>query len=353
MTGDLGAAAANALAGHRRRTHTRLVILCLLAAATLGAFLLDIVTGPSSLSAGDAIRGILAPGGLGRSATVIIWDVRLPQALMAVLVGIALSLAGAEMQTTLNNSLASPFTLGLSSAATFGAALAIILGIGIPGVPQTWIVSANAFALAFATAMLLQLLARLRGSGGETLVLFGIALFFTFNALIAIMQFIASEQALQQLVFWTLGSLTRSNQEKIWILLVVIACILPLSFASSWQLTALRLGSDRARSFGVDVVRLRFFSLLRVSVLTGTAVAFVGTIAFIGLVGPHIARLLIGEDHRFFLPGSALAGALVMSLASCLSKTIVPGIVLPIGLVTSLIGVPFFLALVLLRRERG
>ena len=353
MTGDLGVAAANALAGHRQRTRTRLVILCLLAAATLGAFLLDIVTGPSSLSAGDAIRGILAPGGLSRSATVIIWDVRLPQALMAVLVGIALSLAGAEMQTILNNSLASPFTLGLSSAATFGAALAIILGIGIPGVPQTWIVSANAFALAFATAMLLQLLARLRGSGGETLVLFGIALFFTFNALIAIMQFIASEQALQQLVFWTLGSLTRSNQEKIWILLVVIACILPLSFASSWQLTALRLGSDRARSFGVDVVRLRFFSLLRVSVLTGTAVAFVGTIAFIGLVGPHIARLLIGEDHRFFLPGSALAGALVMSLASCLSKTIVPGIILPIGLVTSLIGVPFFLALVLLRRERG
>jgi ABC-type enterobactin transport system permease subunit len=145
------------------------------------------------------------------------------------------------MQTTLNNSLASPFTLGLSSAATFGAALAIILGIGIPGVPQTWIVSANAFALAFATAMLLQLLARLRGSGGETLVLFGIALFFTFNALIAIMQFIASEQALQQLVFWTLGSLTRSNQEKIWILLVVIACILPLSFASSWQLTGCAL----------------------------------------------------------------------------------------------------------------
>ena len=262
MTGDLGAAAANALAGHRRRTRARLVILCLLAAATLGAFLLDIVTGPSSLSAGDAIRGVLAPGGLSRSATVIIWDVRLPQALMAVLVGIALSLAGAEMQTILNNSLASPFTLGLSSAATFGAALAIILGIGIPGVPQTWIVSANAFALAFATAMLLQLLARLRGSGGETLVLFGIALFFTFNALIAIMQFIASEQALQQLVFWTLGSLTRSNQEKNWILLVVIACILPLSFASSWQLTALRLGSDRARSFGVDVVRLRFFSLL-------------------------------------------------------------------------------------------
>jgi iron complex transport system permease protein len=352
MTGD-PAAAASALAGHRRRARTRLVVLCLLAAATLATFLLDIGTGPSSLTVLDAVRGLVAPQGLSRPAAVIIWDVRLPQAAMALLVGVALSLAGAEMQTILNNSLASPFTLGLSSAATFGAALAIILGIGIPGVPQAWIVSANAFVLAFGSAMLLQLLARLRGSGGETLVLFGIALFFTFNALVAIMQFVASEQALQQLVFWTLGSLSRATQEKIGILFVVVACILPLSIASSWQLTALRLGADRARGFGVDVVRLRFFSLLRVSVLTGAAVAFVGTIAFIGLVGPHIARLLVGEDHRFFLPGSALAGALVMSLASCLSKTIVPGIVLPIGLVTSLIGVPFFLALVLLRRERG
>jgi iron complex transport system permease protein len=353
MTGDPGAAAANALAGHRRRTRTRLAILALLAVATVGTFLLDIGTGPSPFTVVDVVHGLLVPQELSRPTAVIIWDVRLPQALTALLVGIALSLAGAEMQTILNNALASPFTLGLSSAATFGAALAIVLGIGIPGVPQTWIISVNAFALAFGSALLLQVLARLRGSGGETLVLFGIALFFTFNALVAIMQFIAGEQALQQLVFWTLGSLTRTSHEKIGVLLVVIACILPLSLASSWQLTALRLGIERARSFGVDVARLRLFSLLRVSVLTGVAVAFVGTIAFIGLVGPHIARLLVGEDHRYFLPGSALAGALVMSLASCLSKTIVSGIVLPIGLVTSLIGVPIFLALVLMRRERG
>ena len=353
MTGDLGVAAANALAGHRQRTRTRLVILCLLAAATLGAFLLDIVTGPSSLSAGNAIRGILAPGGLNRSATVIIWDVRLPQALMAVLVGIALSLAGAEMQTILNNSLASPFTLGLSSAATFGAALAIILGIGIPGVPQTWIVSANAFALAFATAMLLQLLARLRGSGGETLVLFGIALFFTFNALIAIMQFIASEQALQQLVFWTLGSLTRSNQEK--------------NLDSP--------GRDRVHSA----------ALVRIVLATHGVAPWLGSrtqfrrrrcaaallLAPAGQRSHRHSRRFRRDDclHRLGWPAyrpladrrgpsifsawQRAAGALVMSLASCLSKTIVPGIVLPIGLVTSLIGVPFFLALVLLRWERG
>jgi iron complex transport system permease protein len=115
-------------------------------------------------------------------------------------------------------------------------------------------------------------------------------------------------------------------------------------------MTALRLGEDRARSFGVDVGRLRWFSLLRISVLTATAVAFVGTIAFIGLVGPHVARMLIGEDHRFFLPASAITGALLLSLASIASKLIVPGVLLPIGLVTALIGVPFFVSLILGRR---
>jgi iron complex transport system permease protein len=266
------------------------------------------------------------------------------------MVGIALSIAGAEMQTVLNNTLASPFTLGMSSAATFGAALAIVLGLGLPGVSVNWIVSANAFVFAFGSAMLLQVLGMLRGSGSQTFVLFGIALFFTFNALVAITQFVASEQSLQQLVFWMLGSLNRANMHKIGILALVVAVILPMSLMSSWRLTALRLGQMRAQSLGINVARLRFVSLLRISILTAAAVSFTGTIAFIGLVGPHIARLLVGEDHRFFLPASALAGAMVMSLASVASKTLIAGIVLPIGVVTALIGVPFFLALILGRR---
>ena len=212
MTGDLGAAAANALAGHRRRTRTRLVILCLLAAATLGAFLLDIVTGPSSLSAGDAIRGILAPGGLSRSATVIIWDVRLPQALDG---GARRRRAVARRRRDADHP---------QQPAGEPVHARHVLGRDVRRGARdrarhrharraaNWIVSANAFVVrASARPCCCRLLARLRGSGGETLVLFGIALFFTFNALVAIMQFIASEQALQQLVFWTMGSLTRAN----------------------------------------------------------------------------------------------------------------------------------------------
>jgi len=181
-------------------------------------------------------------------------------------------------------------------------------------------------------------------------VLFGIALFFTFNAFVAILQFVASEQALQQLVFWTMGSLARATWEKIAILSFVLACVVPFSLLASWKMTALRLGEEKARSFGIDIGRLRFGSLLRISLLTATAVAFVGTIAFVGLVGPHIARLLVGEDHRFFLPASLLSGAFIMSLASVASKAIVPGVLIPVGLVTALIGVPFFVILILTRR---
>ncbi len=351
MTGQVGqiSPAARYTVMIRRRR----VLLAGLAAALVLAFLADLMTGPSTLTPMDTLRILFWPDAATRPLKVIVWDVRLPGAVMAILVGGALSLAGAEMQTVLNNSLASPFTLGVASAASFGAALAIVLQVGIPWIPATWLVPANAFAFAFGSVLLLQAVSRLRGRGPETLVLFGIATFFTFNALVALMQFIATQEALQQIVFWMMGSLARANWEKAAILAAVLACLLPFSVAASWKLTALRLGEDRARSFGIDTVRLRFVALLRISLLTATAVAFVGTVGFVGLVGPHIARLMIGEDHRFFLPASLFTGALVMSLASIASKLLVTGVLVPVGVVTSLIGIPIFIALILGRPERS
>lgn len=184
----------------------------------------------------------------------------------------------------------------------------------VPGarwVPPNLLVTANAFLFAFASVMLLQALTRYRGAGPDSLVMFGVALVFTFNALVAMLQFLASPDALQYLVFWGMGSLTRAGWDGIAILGAVTLLTVPLSMRATWRLTALRLGEDRARSFGVDVARLRFASLMRVSLLAATSVAFVGTIGFIGLVGPHIARLLIGEDHRFFLPPPARGIAVI------------------------------------------
>ncbi|PXW37933.1 iron complex transport system permease protein [Klebsiella oxytoca] len=308
---------------YRLIVRKRLLLALGIALAIIVSLLLDFTFGPAGLSLTELWQSLLHPASVSPGTRIIVWQIRLPYALMALLVGMALGLAGAEMQTILNNPLASPFTLGVSSAAAFGAALAIILGISIPGVPSSW----------------------------AMVVLFGIALVFTFNALVSMMQFIADEDTLQGLVFWTMGSLARASWEKLLTLALAFVIVMLWSMRSAWQLTALRLGEDRAMSFGIDVRRLRLSSLLRISLLSALSVAFVGPIGFIGLVAPHIARMLFGEDHRFFLPGSVLTGGLVLSLASIASKNIFPGIIIPVGIVTSLVGVPFFLSIIV--RHRG
>ncbi|MEI7187915.1 iron ABC transporter permease [Dickeya dianthicola] len=347
----VSAAENSAIVHYRHIIRHRLAVMAVLVVAIVASLLLDFVLGPSGLPLDVLWQTLTDPANADAGSRVIVWDIRLPYALMAVVVGLALGLAGAEMQTILNNPLASPFTLGVSSAAAFGAALAIVLGVGIPGIPAQWFISANAFLFALLAALLLDGITRWTKVATSGVVLFGIALVFTFNALVSILQFIANEDTLQGLVFWTMGSLARSSWEKLGILLLVLAVVMPLSMLSSWKLTALRLGEDRAISFGINVRRLRLTTLLRISFLSALSVAFVGPIGFIGLVAPHIARIIFGEDHRFYLPASALTGALVLSLASVVSKNLLPGVIIPVGIVTSLVGVPFFLSIIL--RNRG
>ncbi|BET97732.1 FecCD family ABC transporter permease [Xenorhabdus taiwanensis] len=337
---------------HYRRILRRRIAWILFIVLAIGiSVVLDFTMGPSGLSLQTLWQTLFSPESVNTVTQVIVWDIRLPYALMAVVIGLSLGLAGAEMQTILNNPLASPFTLGVSNAASFGAALAIVLGIGIPGIPDQWFISANAFLFAFLAALMLDGITRWTRVATSGVVLFGIAMVFTFEALVAMMQFIATEDTLQGLIFWTMGSLARATWEKLGIMVLVFSVIMPLSLSNSWKLTALRLGEDRAISFGINISRLRLGTLLRISILTALAVAFVGPIAFIGLVAPHIARMMFGEDHRFFLPASALIGALVLSIASIASKNLIPGIIIPVGIVTSLVGVPFFLSIIL--RHRG
>ncbi|MEB0206586.1 iron ABC transporter permease [Pseudomonas sp. CCC3.1] len=349
MTASLNPAVVAASHGYRRLLARRVALLIGIGLALIGAVLLDLSTGASGMSLGALIDGLLHPQTLAVTDRVIIWNVRLPYALMAVLVGAALSLAGAEMQAILNNPLASPFTLGVSSAAALGASLVIVFPVSSALLSRDSMVALSAFVFACGSMFLLHGMSRLRGAGVETLVLFGIALVFSCNALVALLQLLATEDVLQQLVFWSLGSVARANWDKLSILAAVIALTVPFSLQASSRMTLLRMGEDRAHSFGVDVRRLRFFSLLRISLLSATAVAFVGTIGFIGLVGPHIARILIGEDQRFLFPASALVGALLLSLSSVVSKIIMPGVIVPVGIVTALVGVPIFVALVFKR----
>ncbi|WP_258002265.1 FecCD family ABC transporter permease [Burkholderia sp. WAC0059] len=332
---------------YRRLTRRRFGWLVLTFALIVASLLADFNTGPSGLPVSTLLRTVFDHTSVDLGTRVIVWQIRLPYAVMALLVGACLGLAGGEMQTILDNPLASPYTLGVSAAAAFGASLAIVLDVTIPGIPQAWIVSANAFVFALLSAAILDAVARWRGMNASGVVLMGIALVFAFHALVSLMQFVASADALQGLIFWTLGSLARADWPKIGVLALALALALPFSLRNAWRLTALRLGEDRAASFGIDVRRLRLGTLLRVALLSGLAVSFVGTIGFVGLIAPHIARTLFGEDHRFYLPGSALIGALMLSLASIASKALIPGVLIPVGIVTALVGIPLFLGIVL------
>lgn len=336
----------------QRETYRRLVlrkrlILAGLVALLSCSVLLDLALGPASYSFSEVLGALFSPDSASPQVRVVMWDIRLPVALMAVAVGAALSLAGAQMQTILNNPLASPFTLGISAAAGFGAALGLAFGVALFPLAAQFMVPLNAFIMAMLSALLIHFLSMRRGVTAETIVLLGIALVFTFNALLALVQFFATEQAVAAVVFWTMGSLTKATWPKLGVICLVILITLPIFAKRAWALTALRLGDDKAASFGINVRSLRFQTLIMVSLLASFPVAFVGTIGFIGLVGPHIARMLIGEDQRFFLPASLLTGSLILSASSVVSKTLIPGAIFPIGVVTSLIGVPFFISLIL------
>lgn len=347
-----------AVEAHRARsvygriTRRKSLILSGFGLALLLIVALDIALGPAGLPLWEVIRTIAMPGSSSAATQVIVWDIRLPMALMAVVIGASLAVAGAEMQTILNNPLASPFTLGISAAAGFGAALAIVVGVSVIPFAGDFLVAANAFFFAMLASIFIYLVSRLKGVTTETMVLLGIALVFLFSSLLAFLQYIASEQALQQVIFWTLGSLTKATWTKIAIAAGVLLLVLPLFVRQIWKLTALRLGDEKASSLGIDVERLRLNVLIAVSLLAAAAVSFVGTIGFVGLVGPHVARMLVGEDQRYFLPASALAGAVLLSATSIISKAIIPGVIFPIGIVSSLIGVPFFLSLILMRRRQ-
>lgn len=325
----------------------RQLILVALMLALLLSLCIDLALGPARFSLGEVVAAILNPDAVSQQARVIVWEIRMPVALMAMVVGASLSIAGAEMQTILSNPLASPFTLGISAGASFGAALALAFGVAIVPSAIDYVVPINAFIMAMLTAFFIHALSLKRGVTVETIVLLGIAMVFIFNSLMALIQFFASQQAVAAVVFWTMGSLTKATWPKLWISLAVLAMVVPLLARHGWALTAMRLGDSKAESMGVNPRRLRLEVLVLVSLLAAIAVAFVGTIGFIGLVGPHIARLLLGEDQRFFLPGSALCGALILSIGSVLSKVILPGTIIPIGIITSLVGIPFFLFLVL------
>ncbi|MBP8279935.1 MAG: iron ABC transporter permease, partial [Aeromonas sp.] len=336
------AALQQTLARQRQRERRRWHWLLLLTLVLCITLVLDIATGPSLLALHDVIDALVSPAQADPMTRTIVHDMRLPIALMALVVGASLGLGGVQMQTLLDNPLASPYTLGLAAAAGLGAALALYTG-GL-GLSPLVAIPAGAFIVCMFAACLLFGLAMMRHVSSQTLILAGIALLFLFQSLLSLLQFLSSPELNQQILFWLFGSLMRTTWDSLIITAVVTLICTLLIYRDAWALTSLRLGEARARSLGVNVDRLRMKTLVLVALLTATATSFVG---FVGLVAPHIARMLVGEDQRFLIPLSALCGACMLSAASVLSKSIIPGALFPIGIVTALIGVPFFIWLIL------
>jgi iron complex transport system permease protein len=325
-----------------------LLVIVLLAgvAATLGS---------ANISVTDVYTTILAkffPGHFQSNwfSDTIVWGLRLHRILMAIVAGMGLAIAGAVMQGILKNPLASPFTLGISSAASFGAALAIVLGAGFAG--GEWLIIGNAFVFTLLASMTVYGLAKYKGITPETMILAGIAIMYLFQAMTSFLQYVGHAEQLQEVVFWMMGSLSRSSWNKVWIISSFIALCFPYLLLKSWDINALGAGDETATSLGVNVERTRVICMMAVSLITASVICFTGTIGFIGLVAPHITRMVIGGDHRFLLPASALVGGLLLLAADTAARTILAPVIMPVGIMTAFLGVPFFIYLFIRRNKQ-
>ena len=308
--------------------------------------LADLTTGSSGMNLETVLKALAQGPEAASTEAVIVWSIRLPMTLTALFVGSALSLAGLQIQNITGNALASPSTLGISSAAGFGAAASISLGITVFG--MLWIGTAlAAFLMALVVSAAIYWLGGRRGMTPSTVILAGIVMNFFFMALQQFLQYHASPEVAQLISGWTFGNLERSTwTSAATAAAATIAASLYL-IGRSWELTALTIGEERAQSLGVAVRSLRISAFSVSAVLIACAVSFIGTVSFVGLVAPHLAKLTLGEDQRYLLPGSLLAGGMLMLASSVAAKLLSSGAVLPVGIVTSLVGVPFLLVLLL------
>jgi iron complex transport system permease protein len=284
---------------------------------------------------------------------IIVFEIRLPRVVLAVIAGAGLAASGVAMQGVLKNPLVSPYILGISSAAGFGAALAIALGIGVVTQYGGYMVVANAFVFSFLAMLMVYGIARLRGVTPESVILAGVAVGFLFSAMLALVQFIAPEHAaVRAIVFWLLGGLYTATWESILIILPIVLVAIALIMRHSWDMNVMSLGEEVAMSIGVNSQQVIVICMALATLATASIVSFTGVIGFICLVSPHIARMMIGSDHRFLLPCSTVLGALLLLCSDTLARLVLMPSEVPIGIVTALIGVPFFLYLLLSRRRQ-
>ncbi|MBS3774229.1 MAG: iron ABC transporter permease [Bacteroidales bacterium] len=326
-----------------------LMFVVLIAFAIVG-----ITLGSASIGLNDIFNVIFARG--SEMQHQIIVNIRLPRVLSAILAGTALAVSGAAMQTILRNPLGSPFTLGVSNAAAFGAAFAVIVlsaGTSQSGNTETvmlnnpYSVTISAFLWSMVSTLIIFLLARFKGATPEVMILTGIILGSLFSAGITALQYFADDIEISSIVFWTFGDIGRSSWRDFLILLGVVLIATVIFLRNRWNYNALDAGDEMAKSLGVHVQRTRLTGMVTASLATAVTVSFFGIIAFVGLVVPHIVRRVIGGDERFLIPASALFGGMFLLVSDTVARTVIAPVVLPVGILTSFLGAPLFLYLLI------
>ena len=338
----------------KRKRRSRIVIIGMaLAVVVLAAVCLFV--GSSNMSLSDALKALFGNGSAAHDR--IIWNIRIPRVLAALIAGAGLAVSGLIMQTCLNNTMAAPSTLGVSNAAVFGANLSIIAFAG--GFLTTGNNAANfsaganpfstsllAFIFATVSVLLILGLCSVKSFSPNVVVLAGIAIGSIWTAATTVLQFYATDVGLSAAVIWNFGDLGRATYTTDWIMLAVVVVGLVYFMVMAWNYNALLSGEATAKTMGVSVTSLRFLSLLMASVITAVCVSFLGVIGFVGMICPHVVKKILGQDHRVSIPATALCGSILLLLADTLSRSLGSGSALPVGAITSLLGAPFFIAII-------
>jgi len=320
--------------------------------------LLGLASGAIALNLADVFAGLqqtLSNQAQSQSA-VIVGQLRLPRVLLAAVMGACLGMSGAATQGLFRNPLADPSLIGVTAGASLGAAVVIVMGEShsLQGYAGLTLVSIGAFIGGVIAVLFVYRLASSRnGTSVATMLLAGIAITALAGALGGLMEFYADNEMLRRICMWKMGGMDGASYPRLWVASTVTLAVMVALPRYSIALNAMLLGESEARHLGIDVNRVKIGLIIWVAIGVGTSVAMVGTIAFVGLVVPHIVRMLIGPNHIYLLPASALAGAILLVVADTLSRTVIAPTELPVGIITAIIGVPFFISLLRNRHHYG
>jgi len=339
---------------YRRYLAWKIGVVVLTFAALACCLVVALAVGPAGLSAADVLASLTGTSDNPR-ADAIVRGIRLPQALAAMVAGGGLAVSGAVMQAILRNPLGSPFTLGISHAAAFGAAFAVMaLGSGLMTsgraavtITNPYLTTLAAFAASLVASGIIVAISRLRGARPETMVLTGVALGALFTAATMFLQYFASDVQLAAMVFWTFGDTARATWGELGLMALVVVPGFFYFWAKSWSYNAMDAGDETAKGLGVRVERVRMAGMLLSSLVTAVLIAFLGIIGFVGLVVPHMFRRIIGADHRFLLPASLVGGALLLLASDTVARLLLAPHLLPVSVLTAFLGAPTFLYLII------